>query len=76
MKFKEFNRWCNERACDACWSMQNAIFCVGILENVKQYPFWKREKIWREKYKENVLNKIVNPTNELIEKYKKRSDKQ
>ena len=25
MKYKEFIRWCNERACDGCWGMLEAM---------------------------------------------------
>lgn len=25
MKFKEFSAWCNDRACDGCWGMTEAI---------------------------------------------------
>ena len=56
MKFKEFSKWCNDICCDACWGMK--------------YPFWKREKIWKERFKDETINSIVNPTNELIKKYR------
>ena len=70
MKFKEFYKWCNERACDACWGMREAVICVGVMEDMKKVPFWKREKIWKERYEDEIVYSIVNPTNELIEKYK------
>ena len=44
MSFKEFVRWCNERACDGCWGLSAAITCVGIMHEVEEKPFWKREK--------------------------------
>ena len=49
MTFKEFSKWCNERACDGCWGMKEAMICVTICEDIYKKPFWKREKIWREK---------------------------
>lgn len=70
MKFKEFSRWCNNRACDGCWGMSEAIICVRVCEEIYTYPFWKREKIWKEKYKDEIENKIVNRTNELIREYR------
>lgn len=30
MKFKEFVNWCNERACDGCWGMLEAIACINL----------------------------------------------
>lgn len=70
MKFKEFSRWCNNRACDGCWGMSEANICVRACEEIYTYPFWKREKIWKEKYKDEIENKIVNRTNELIREYR------
>ena len=70
MKFKEFAKWCNERACDGCWGMSEAIICARVYEIIYKYPFWKREKIWRERCKDEIVNSIVNPTNELIKKYR------
>ena len=50
MKYKEFEQWCNERACDGRWSMQTAIACIEIMKEVNKQPFWKREKYWRENF--------------------------
>ena len=33
MTYKEFESWCNYRACDGCWSMKEAIICIGIIED-------------------------------------------
>lgn len=66
MSFKEFVRWCNERACDGCWGLSEAITCVGIMHEVKEKPFWKREKYWKEKFEGYVLNSIVNPIEKMI----------
>ena len=54
MKYKEFVNWCNQRACDGCWSMKTAIYCIGVCETINEEHFWKREKIWREQYGEYV----------------------
>ena len=70
MKFKEFVKWCNERAADGCWGMREAVVCIGVMEDIREYPFWKREKIWKERYKDEIVFSIVNPTNELIKKYR------
>lgn len=58
MTFKEFNKWCNERACDGRWSMNTAAICLQINRLVYKAPFWKRKKIW-EKY-QIVVEEIVN----------------
>ena len=69
MTFKEFSKWCNERACDGCWGMKEAMICASICEDMYKKPFWKREKIWREDCEKSVVSQIVEPTNKLIEKY-------
>lgn len=46
MKFKEFSAWCNERACDGCWGMTEAIICTNLCSDIYKFPFWKREKYW------------------------------
>ena len=48
MTFKEFNEWCNRRACDGCWSANTAIYCITIGRKIKALPFWKRKKAWDE----------------------------
>lgn len=47
MTFKEFVIWCNDRACDGCWGMNEAMICIAIVEGVKNKPFWKRKKEWK-----------------------------
>lgn len=48
MTFKEFEAWCNARACDGCWSMDTAIYCIEVGRHIKSLPFWKRKKAWQE----------------------------
>lgn len=48
MTYKEFSDWCNKRACDGCWGMNEAVFCIDILDKVQKQPFWKRERKWQE----------------------------
>lgn len=66
MKFREFVRWCNERASDGCWGMYEAITCIRIMQEVREQHFWKREKYWKEKYEKDVLNGIVNPIEKML----------
>lgn len=70
MSFKEFTRWCNERACDGCWGMIEAMACIDIMRDVNKMQFWKREKCWQMEYEDRMLNEIVNPINSKIAKYK------
>lgn len=65
MKFKEFADWCNRRACDGCWGLREAICCCETAEAVYKFPFWIREKIWREIYRDNIMP-VVNATNQKI----------
>ena len=67
MTFKEFVDWCNNRACDGCWSLGTVVACIDIIREVRRKPFWKREKYWSEHYKEDVVEQIVNPINKRIE---------
>ena len=69
MKYKEFNDWCNQRACDGCWSMKTAIYCIGICETINHQPFWKRERIWKDEYEEDVVRDIVKVIDEKIKKF-------
>lgn len=67
MKFKEFNNWCNDRACDGCWSAKTAIYCINVCSYINDFPFWKREKIWRENFENKIIKDIV----EVIDKKRK-----
>ena len=66
MKFKEFEAWCNERACDGCWGMITAMACIYLVGKMRKIPFWKREKEWRNHYEQQVLDEIVNPIEEKM----------
>lgn len=61
MKYKGFLDWCNERACDGCWSMTTAIYCIGIVEKINKEHFWKREKIWHNEYEKEITEKVIEP---------------
>ena len=60
MKFKEFSAWCNERACDGCWGMTEAIICTNLCSDIYKFPFWKREKYWRECAEKEIVEKMSN----------------
>lgn len=71
MKFKEFVNWCNERACDGRWGMLEAIACINVINEIMKIQFWKREKIWKENYEQQVLEEIINPIEKKLEEMKK-----
>lgn len=70
MKYKEFYKWCSDRCFDGCWGMNEAMICVSTVEVIQKVRFWEREKVWQEKYAENVVP-IVEATNERIEQVKR-----
>lgn len=66
MKYKEFKAWCNERASDGCWGMITAMTCIDLICKMQKIPFWKREKEWQNRYKQQVMDEIVNPIEEKM----------
>ena len=72
MTYKEFKEWCNDRAADGCWGLNEAKHCIAIYDDIRDnFHFWQREKRWRE-LEPYIVEKIINPTNALIEKYRGR----
>lgn len=73
MTYKEFNDWCNQRACDGCWSAETVLFCLEILKEVENQPFWKRSRKWEElNTKYSIQDNVINPiNNKMIEIYGK-----
>ena len=70
MTFNEFMIWCNQRACDGCWSVGNVVACLDIISEVRRKPFWKRERYWKDHYEAVVIEQIVDPINQRIEEDK------
>lgn len=70
MTLKEYIRWMNERACDGRWGMATAIACIEAHRIVHAEKFWRRNKKWKEIGPE-ICRLYVDPTNELIEEYKR-----
>lgn len=64
MKYKEFRQWCNERCCDGCWGLQEAIICTDIIKQIQSTSILHRKSRWKEL--ELVANEIVTKTNEKI----------
>lgn len=59
MKYKDFIDWCNDRATDGDWNLQLATECINIIEEFKKIPWWKRNKIWKQIYEQQVASLIV-----------------
>nr|DAQ02035.1 MAG TPA: hypothetical protein [Caudoviricetes sp.] len=49
MSFKEFVRWCNERACDGCWGMLTAMACIDLIQQVRKNPFLEKREVLERK---------------------------
>lgn len=75
MKFKEFVNWCNQRACDGCWGMSEAMTCLVLIAEVRKVPFWKREWYWKENYEQQVMEEIVNPINKKVKEMREEFDR-
>ena len=71
MKFKEFVNWCNERTCDGYWGVLEAMTCIDLIKEIRKASFWKREKLWKENYEQQVLEEIINPIEKKLEEMKK-----
>lgn len=69
MTYKEFVAWCNARACDGCWSMGTAIYCIDIMRKINRLPFWKRKKEWL-KVKDAIETDVVSIINAKIKALK------
>lgn len=75
MTWKEFRKWCNERACDGCWGYREALTCIQVMKYIKKLPFWRRKKTW-EQVEQLMLEKIINPTNQKIQEMKRKNSEQ
>ena len=66
MTYKEFFRWCEDRALDGCWGYRTAVACLNVHRIIRETPFWKRKKVW-DGYEREIVKLYINPTNEKIE---------
>lgn len=65
MTWKQFQQWCNERACDGCWGYQEAVLCIDVLKMIRQLPFWKRAKVWK-MVECKMMVEVITPINQKI----------
>ena len=73
MTLKQFEKWCNDRACDGLWSGEDARFCLGVLRKMRRVPFWKKRRIWKH-VSHFVVIWVVEPVNAQIESLKNGGD--
>ena len=66
MTWKQFQKWCNERACDGYWGYQEAMLCIDVMKMIRQLPFWKRARVWNQ-IKHRMMAEVITPTNKKIE---------
>lgn len=66
MTFKQFKKWCSDRACDGCWGYNDALYCIELIQNMMKIPWWKRNKVWK-KIETQVLYAVVTPINQKIQ---------
>lgn len=66
MNWKQFQKWCNERACDGCWGFREAMSCIDVMKMMRQLPVWKREREWK-KIQHRMMVEVITPTNKKIE---------
>lgn len=67
MKYKEFKKWCNDRAYDGCWSMKQAQFCIDVIQYINAHYFWQREKVWKEEYEHLTYLQVIKPINDKLQ---------
>ena len=70
MTLSQFRAWCNERACDGCWSEDVAIICIELLGFMRKLPWHRRHFVWS-RISIPVMNTIVGPINRKIEEARK-----
>ena len=46
--------------------MNTSLVCIDVYNEIENHHFWKREKIWREKYHDQIMTEIINPIEQKI----------
>lgn len=65
MTFKQFRKWCNDRACDGCWGSHDALYCTNLIDTMMKIPWWKRKRVWKQ-IEHRVIYAVVTPINQKI----------
>ena len=62
MKYKEFVKWCNERAADGCWDINAIRYCYCVMQIINAYKWpWKKQRVWHKEYERDIVSNIVDP---------------
>lgn len=67
MEYKDFVRWCNQRACDGVLDYATYLICIAIMKEVESVPLDERDKLWRS-VRADVEEKAVKPIEEYLKK--------
>lgn len=57
MTYKEFRAYCNNRACDGMWSLEEAMICINIIEKIESIKGFRKNKA-KEKAWQELLNNM------------------
>ena len=64
MKYKEFKKWCNERAADSMWDILTAMKCIEVMRVVDKFGFGSEiksgENIMKLSCWQHLLNRQTN----------------
>ena len=66
MSYKEFFSWCNDTACDGMWSMETAINCLAIIDEIEKIEvkfLGIKLKRKTERLKEEAWQSMINNNN-------------
>jgi hypothetical protein len=55
MTYVEFNSYCNDRACDGQWGIQDALACIGMMNEVEDSA---RGKFFKRKARESAWESL------------------
>ena len=70
MKYKEFKRWCNERAFEGTWSLSQAKYCIDVINYIDAHYFWQKEKVWKEEYEFLTYITVIKPIEDTFKNIK------
>ena len=53
-------------ACDGCWSLKQAQFCIDVMKYIDCHWFWQRERVWKEEYEYITYLQVIKPINDIL----------
>lgn len=68
MTLRQFRSWCNDRTHDGLWSYDVARYCVILLTDISNLPWFKKRRFWRA-HQSFIVEHLVRPTDiEIMQK--------